>query len=333
MESAFELVVYAAFGHFFERGFGHGEQMLFAGLAVALEEQVDGGGVRKFWRIPETPVADIEKLRHRTDLRIHHTEIEFGASASKGLGFGHGFGEGFGGIGEILALILVGVGDGEEDAAEAGAAVLVLGREISTAEKWFPVGHQEAGERPAALPTDGTNGGLIAGINVGSFVAIDFHGDEMLVDDLRDGRIFVALAVDHMAPVAPDRADVEQDGLALRLRGAESVLAPFMPVDRLMRGGTKVRTGGMFEAVFGHGDLMDPMLPLSRGLNVKGARRRRRSLELCHLLQVFAGAEVARVERLAAGVAFVLLVIVANAIFAEFPAQINFLVIQDGGEI
>src|ERR1700676_4229297 len=51
------------------------------------------------------------------------------------------------------------------------------------------------------------------------------------------------------------------------------------------------------------------------------------------LLQLRAGAEVTRVQRLASGVAFILPVVIPDAVFAELPAQINFLVVHDGGKI
>ena len=40
VEAAGELIVNAAARHFFEGGFGHGAQMLFAGLLKAIENQV-----------------------------------------------------------------------------------------------------------------------------------------------------------------------------------------------------------------------------------------------------------------------------------------------------
>src|SRR5258707_15149289 len=57
MEAAGELAVDAAAGHFFERGFGNGEQMfVFFGsgwtaadsLLLALEDEINDRGVRKF---------------------------------------------------------------------------------------------------------------------------------------------------------------------------------------------------------------------------------------------------------------------------------------------
>ena len=42
VETTGKLVVNAASSHFFKGGFGHGKQMLFFRLLVALEEKIDG---------------------------------------------------------------------------------------------------------------------------------------------------------------------------------------------------------------------------------------------------------------------------------------------------
>jgi len=59
----------------------------------------------------------------------------------------------------------------------------------------------------------------------------------MFVDDLGDFAVFVAFAVDDMAPVAPDGADIEEDGLVFGFGAGEGSVAPFVPVDGLVRGG------------------------------------------------------------------------------------------------
>src|SRR5713226_8324303 len=51
------------------------------------------------------------------------------------------------------------------------------------------------------------------------------------------------------------------------------------------------------------------------------------------LLDGVAGAEVARVERFAAREAFVLAMVKADAVLAELPAEIDVLLIDDGGKI
>src|SRR6202041_4087483 len=112
---------------------------------------------------------------------------------------------------------------------------------------------------PSALPADGADGGLVARIDVGALVAIHLHGDEIFVDDFCDGGVFVTFAVNDVAPVAPDGANVEQNGLVLAFGEAEGVFAPFIPVDGLVRRRTQVGTGGIFQSVFGHGGMWLPL--------------------------------------------------------------------------
>ena len=224
--------------------------MFFFRLLVALEDEVNGGGVREFGGAAEAAVVDVEKLGDGFDLRFDDAEVEIGASTGKDFGLRDGVGQGVGGAFELAALVAVGIGDGQKNAAESGATHLVFGREIGAAKKGFAIGEQKSGERPAALAGNGADGGLIAGVDVGPLVAIDLHGDEMFVDDFGDLGVFVAFAVDDVAPVAPDRADVEEDGFVLGFGTGESGVAPFVPVDGLVCGGTQIRAGGIFQAVF-----------------------------------------------------------------------------------
>jgi len=46
-----------------------------------------------------------------------------------------------------------------------------------------------------------------------------------------------------MAPVAPHRADVEKNRLVLGFGARERFVIPFVPVNRLVRGGAKIWTG------------------------------------------------------------------------------------------
>ena len=129
----------------------------------------------------------------------------------------------------------------------------------------------------------------------------------MLVDDFGDGFVFVALAVDHVAPVAPDRADIQQDWLVFGFCTREGGFTPFMPVDGLVRSRTQVRAGGIFQTI----------LRLVRQWKPFRWRGDGQTLEcLRYLLHDVAGAGVARIERFAAGETFVLAVVETNAILA-----------------
>ena len=93
VEAAGKLVVDAAAGHFFERGFGDGQQVLLVCLLVALEDQIDGRGVREFRRAPEAAVLDVELLRNRFDLGIDHAKIKLSARAGEHFGLRNGIRE------------------------------------------------------------------------------------------------------------------------------------------------------------------------------------------------------------------------------------------------
>src|SRR5260370_23540280 len=167
METAGELVVDAAASHFLEGGFGHCQEMLFFCLLVALEDEVDVGGVRDFGGAAEAAVFDVEELGDGFDLRVDDAEMETSAGSGEDFGLRDGVAEGVSGALEFGSLVAVGIGDGEKNAAETGAAHLVFGRKVGAAKKGLAVGEQKSGERPASLSGNGTDGGLIAGVDLG----------------------------------------------------------------------------------------------------------------------------------------------------------------------
>src|SRR5260370_35042296 len=71
----------------------------------------------------------------------------------------------------------------------------------------------------------------------------------MIVDDLGDFSILVGFAVDDMTPVAPDRADIQEDGLVFGFGASECSVAPVVPIDGLARSRTQVGAGGVFQAI------------------------------------------------------------------------------------
>src|SRR5258708_17206699 len=131
-------------------------------LLIALKDEINGGGVRKFRGAAKAAVFDIELLRDGANLRLNDAGIEIGASAVENLRLRNGAGERVRGTLELGALVAIGIGNGEEHAAETGAPHLIIGREIRAAKKRLSVGEEKAGEKPAALPGDGAHGGLIA---------------------------------------------------------------------------------------------------------------------------------------------------------------------------
>src|SRR5579863_97193 len=150
---------------------------------------------------------------------VNHSGRKVCAFPGKGFRVGNGALDQFGLFDHVLVLFVIGIRDREQYTLEAGTSIMVVRREISSTVERFAVGSKKRRQRPATLPADRTDGDLIAAIDVGTLVAVYLYGDEMLVHDLRDFGIVVGLPVHHVAPVAPDRADVEQDRFVLALRG------------------------------------------------------------------------------------------------------------------
>src|SRR5216684_8938492 len=197
--------------------------------------------------------------------------VEFAVSAVKYFRFGDSFFESARGIVHFRPAISKRFGNAEQDTLEAGAAHGVFRRKIRSAKKWFPIRRKKRGERPSALPGNCADGGLIARVHVGPLVAIYFHGDVKLIDHGRDFWIVVTFAVNYVAPVAPHCADIEQDRLFRGASFLKSFLAPLMPVHRLMRGGTEIRAGGVFQAIFSRGR---HVCPLYRGVSARRAQEK-----------------------------------------------------------
>src|SRR5580693_2768538 len=128
--------------------------MLFFGLLVAFENQIDCRSVGKLRGAAEAAILDVEELGDGFDLRVDGAEVKVGASAGEHFRLRDGIRERVGCALELGALVAEGIGDGEEQAAKTEAAHLVFGREIGATKKRFAIWKQKSGERPAALAGD-----------------------------------------------------------------------------------------------------------------------------------------------------------------------------------
>ena len=253
MESAGELVVDTSVGHLFEGDDGGLLRGFVAGADSGVDEQIDRRGMGKFGLRSEAAVVRVELRDGVLHELVDQAEAELTGAAGEGLAVFDGGHDAAGGLGNFVALGLPDIGHGAQDAGEAGAAVALFGREICAAEVWLAVGSEDGGERPASLAGHRLHGGLVAAVDVGALVAVDLDGDEVFIDDLGERGVLVRLAVHHMAPVAPDGADVEQDGLVLGDGLGKGFLAPLMPLHRLVHRRTQVGGRGVPEGVCGFG--------------------------------------------------------------------------------
>jgi hypothetical protein len=158
------------------------------------------------------------------------------------LAFGH----------QLLALPGPAVGEGAQHAGKAGPVGTILRRKIRAAEKRFQVGREPHAHRPAAAPGHGLHVGHVNAVHVGPFLAVDFDGDEMRVQQRGDLRVLERLVRHHVTPVAGRVTDGEEDGFLLRARPGEGLLAPREPIDRIVR--VLAEVGRLFlRETIGHG--------------------------------------------------------------------------------
>ena len=107
--------------------------------------------------------------------------------------------------------------------AEGGPAVARLGRKIGAAPERRAIRRDEHGERPAALLSHAVQRRHVDVVDVGTFLPVDLHVDEIAVHQ-RGGRLVLeALVRHHVAPVAggvADRQDRAVEPARLLERGA-----------------------------------------------------------------------------------------------------------------
>src|SRR5438309_12008318 len=85
------------------------------------------------------------------------------------------------------------------------------------------IGRKERRRRPATK--------VVPAVHVRTFVVVDADRHIPLIDQTDHLGIAVARLVHHVTPVAPDRADREENGLICDLRFLECLLAPRSPSD------------------------------------------------------------------------------------------------------
>jgi hypothetical protein len=86
------------------------------------------------------------------------------------------------------------------------------------------------------LTGDGLNRALVTGINVGTFVAIHLDAGKILIEELAQSGVLVRLAVHDVTPVAPHRADIQQDRPIGGLRCRKRFRIPRVPMHWLVGG-------------------------------------------------------------------------------------------------
>src|SRR5260370_36348894 len=191
--------------------------MLFLGFLVALEKQLNRGSVGEFRRLSEAAIANVKKFGDRLNLRVTDAEIELTSCAVERFRLADAVRQGIGGALAIGPLGAIRIGHGQQYAPETGPPALIIRREIRATVKGLAIRKQETGQRPSALSGKGANRGLVAGVDIGALVAVDFHGHKVLVNNFGYFDALVAFSVEQMAQKEQHRAKTKQHRLVLGL--------------------------------------------------------------------------------------------------------------------
>ena len=246
METAAEVVANAATRHAGQCLLDDLARPLQAtfGVVHARQQELERRGMGKLGPATEPAVADVEQPRHLIrrrgyQLGAHRARLRFVERLVDVLADGARVGR------DAIALFAKRARDLHQHAAKPRPAPgILVGREVRPAEEDLAVGREERRERPAALAAQRLHRALVARVHVRPFVAVDLDAHEVPIEDLGDTRVLIGLAIHDVTPVAPHRADIQQDRLLLDARSRERVVAPGQPVDRLMGG--RLEIGGGF---------------------------------------------------------------------------------------
>ena len=124
--------------------------------------------------------------------------------------------------------------DPRQHVGEPGTPEARVGREVRAAEERAQVGGEEHVEGPSAAHAHRLHGRHVDAIHVGPLLPVHLDGNEPSVEQFRHRVVLERFALHHVAPVAGGVADREEDRLLLAPRLLERLLAPGIPVHRVV---------------------------------------------------------------------------------------------------
>ena len=227
VEAAADEVVHPAERHPVERLLGgvHG---------AAAQEQLERRRGRELRRPPEAAPLRVEQLleaAHRLEEQRLGQRLARRPCGGRLL---QRVDEDLGAARHVLAPLAPELRDGDEHLLERRQPVARLGREVRPAQERLARRCEEGRQGPAAVAGHRDDGVHVDPVEVGPLLAVDLDADEALVHQSGRHRVLERLPLHHVAPVAGGVADREQDRPVLVPRAGERLLAPGVPVDRVL---------------------------------------------------------------------------------------------------
>ena len=235
VEAAAEVVIDPAGSHLPQRVERHVEAFLILRAGELAQQHVEGRGRGELGRVAEPAV---DRLIERAEVLDGAVEEFFGerlVGRLRGADVSQAGPHLVDVLLDLLVLLLVGLGHAQEHLGKSRHAVPRRRGKVGPSPERLLIGRQKDGQRPAAAPPhEGLRGLLVNVVEVGAFLPVHFDVDEVLVHDLGDVRVLEGLPLHHVAPVASRVADREQNRLVLSLGAGQGLLAPGVPVHRVV---------------------------------------------------------------------------------------------------
>ena len=239
VEAAAQVVVHAAARHRVQRHPRHLQGALARGAPIVLQQRREHHRTRELRRRAETAVAGIEGLRQpvgdgrqqfgRGGLRRRSRQRDRAAGH-----LAHGGGDARRGGFHLGAALAPAPGQKQQQFPERRPPVHRPRREVGAGVERLPLRGKEHRHRPAAGAGDRLHHAHVDAVHVRPLLTVDLDVDEVLVHHRRDRLVLERLVLHHVAPVAGGVADRHEQRLVGGGRRGERLVAPRIPVDRVV---------------------------------------------------------------------------------------------------
>ena len=253
MESAAELVVHAAAGHGLQRLGDHLQRQGVIRGAVIAQQELEDHGLGELRRAAPATLTMVKSLPDVLDCgfqRLPRHLFTFRAGAHTTLLL-DSFHQLLAALDQPLPPVAPAVGHGQQHVGERRHPVAAGGREVGAAVEGLAIRREEHRHGPAAAAGQRLHTAHVDAIQVRPLLAVHLDADEMLVQDRRHVIVLEGFVGHHVAPMAGGVADAEKDRLIFGFRFLQRVLAPGVPIHRIVGVLEQVGAGLICQAV-GH---------------------------------------------------------------------------------
>ena len=249
-KAAPQLVIYAALGHIAEGVGDPIQQGVLPGTRVFMQKKIKHLHGREFRRPADPAKARLILFGQQAHALFQH--IVSGQSGREARGPGHAF-KGFVQTVDVprqfILAVMVNIRHYRQQLFKSRTPVTILRREIGSAEVRLLLRRHKHRHRPAAAAGGHLHKGHIKLIQIGPFLPVHLDADEVGVHQGGDLFVLKGFVFHHMAPVAGGIADAQQDGLVLRPRPFQRLLAPGIPVHRVIGMLQQIGAGFVFQMI------------------------------------------------------------------------------------